>query len=79
MDLTEEPDTRTYSVVKNDEEQYSIWPVAKPRPLGWRAAGYEGSKDECLAYIREVWTDITPKSVRISMATPPVTREDGDS
>lgn len=53
-----------YSVVINHEEQYSIWPVSKPIPLGWEAAGFEGDKDACLGYIQQVWTDIRPKSVR---------------
>jgi MbtH protein len=54
----------TYTVVVNQEEQYSIWPSYKEIPVGWRAAGKEGTKDECLAYIAEVWTDMRPLSLR---------------
>ena len=35
----ETEDTRTYRVVVNHEEQYSIWLADKPMPLGWRDAG----------------------------------------
>lgn len=57
-----------YLVVVNDEEQYSIWPESKPLPLGWRADGMKGTRDECLAYIKQVWTDMRPKSLRERMA-----------
>ncbi|MEV0232186.1 MbtH family NRPS accessory protein [Nonomuraea sp. NPDC050786] len=57
-------DTRTFHVVLNDEEQYSIWPAGRAVPAGWRASGPRGSKAECLAYIDEVWTDLRPLSLR---------------
>ncbi|GLZ31994.1 hypothetical protein Lesp02_41820 [Lentzea sp. NBRC 105346] len=53
-----------YRVVVNDEEQYSIWPDHKENPPGWHDAGKTASKQECLAYIEEVWTDMRPRSVR---------------
>ncbi|WP_433259998.1 MbtH family protein [Actinosynnema sp. CS-041913] len=55
-------------VVLNDEEQYSIWPAADEPPAGWRADGFVGTKEECLAHITEVWTDIRPLSVRRALA-----------
>lgn len=54
----------TFKVVLNHEEQYSIWPSHRDNPLGWADAGKVGTKDECLQYIGEVWTDMTPKSLR---------------
>jgi MbtH protein len=57
-----------YQVVVNDEEQYSIWFTDRELPAGWHAVGVSGSKDQCLAHIREVWTDITPLSVRRRLA-----------
>jgi len=63
----EEGDTRTYKVVVNHEEQYSIWDVERENPLGWRDAGKEGTKEECLSYINEVWTDMRPLSLRRKM------------
>lgn len=56
-----------YSVVFNQEEQYSIWPEGKQMPVGWRQAGKSGTKEECLAFINEVWTDMRPLSLRKAM------------
>lgn len=67
MDREEHEDRTIYTVVVNHEEQYSIWPVDKELPLGWKAVGRRGLKDECLAYIKEVWTDIRPLSLREKM------------
>ncbi|PCE21525.1 MbtH family protein [Burkholderia ubonensis] len=53
-----------YTVVINDEEQYSIWPTYRPVPAGWREAGKTGTEDECIAYVDEVWTDMRPLSLR---------------
>jgi len=60
-------ETANSKVVVNHEEQYSIWPVDRENPLGWRDAGKQGSKEECLAYIEEVWTDMRPLSLRKAM------------
>jgi MbtH protein len=62
-----EDDGRTYTVVINHEEQYSIWPVTKALPAGWNEVGKTGSKPACLLYIDEVWTDMRPLSLRIAM------------
>jgi MbtH protein len=64
----EKEDLRTYSVVMNHEEQYSIWPADKQLPLGWQAVGKTGLKQDCLNYIKEVWTDMRPLSLRKKMA-----------
>jgi MbtH protein len=62
----ENEDTRIYKVVVNHEEQYSIWPVDRENPLGWNDSGKSGSRQECLEYIAEVWTDMRPLSLRRS-------------
>ncbi len=62
--MTEPDDAAIYKVVVNDEEQYSIWPSGKDNALGWKDAGKSGSREECLAYIGEVWTDMRPLSLR---------------
>ena len=78
-------DTTIYRVVVNHEEQYSIWPEYKEIPLGWNDVGKAGLKPECLAYIKEVWTDMRPLSLRKQMEEaarrkaeepPPPTKED---
>ena len=68
MASDEDEDTTVYKVVLNHEEQYSIWPADRENPLGWRDEGKSGSKQECLAHIDEVWTDLRPLSLRLQMA-----------
>jgi MbtH protein len=70
MKTEEEEDTRTYKVVVNHEEQYSIWPAERENALGWKDAGKTGSKAECLAHVKEVWTDMRPLSLRRRMEEP---------
>lgn len=60
-------DTTIYKVVFNHEEQYSIWPADRKNAIGWRDAGKTGLKSECLEYIKEVWTDMRPLSLRKQM------------
>jgi MbtH protein len=67
MDKNEKEDTTIYKVVVNHEEQYSIWPAERDNPLGWREAGKRGTKAECLDYIKDVWTDMRPLSLRKQM------------
>jgi MbtH protein len=67
MSSNEREDTTIYKVVKNHEEQYSIWPADRENALGWSDAGKSGTKAECLAYIEEVWTDMRPLSLRKKM------------
>ncbi len=65
MDASEGP---TLVVVKNNEDQYSIWREGRKIPDGWEAAGPSGSKEVCLDYIEEVWTDMRPRSLRESQS-----------
>lgn len=67
MTTDEREDTTIYMVVMNHEEQYSIWPASREVPIGWTDVGKSGNKDECLAYIKEVWTDMRPLSLRKRM------------
>ena len=60
-------DDRNYKVVVNDEQQYSIWFEDRPSPPGWHDAGKTGEKRECLDYIKQVWTDMRPLSLRKHM------------
>lgn len=56
-----------YKVVVNHEEQYALWMLQKENAAGWSDAGVAGSKEECLEYIRKVWTDMRPLSLRKAM------------
>jgi len=53
-----------FLVVYNHEEQYSIWSVDRELPGGWITDGFRGSRDECLSYIENTWTDMRPLSLR---------------
>jgi len=62
-----ESEDSQYTVVKNHEEQYSIWAKEKEVPGGWATTGFSGSKEACLDHINEVWTDMRPASLRRKM------------
>lgn len=61
-----------YVVVKNIEEQYSIWPSFKEIPDGWCSCNFLGTKEECLSYVKEHWVDMRPLSLRKEMEKPSV-------
>jgi len=65
--MLEEREESVYDVVVNTEEQFSIWPQNKEIPKGWKNAGKNGTKSECLDYINQVWTDMRPLSLRNKM------------
>lgn len=65
--MQEEDPFDTYKVVINHEEQYSIWPAERDNAPGWTDVGKVGTKQECLDYIGEVWTDMRPLSLRKEM------------
>ncbi|MEV6863704.1 MbtH family NRPS accessory protein [Streptosporangium subroseum] len=54
----------SFPVVLNDEERYSPWPAGGEPPADRRPAGFEGAKEDGLAHIDRVWTDLRPLSVR---------------
>lgn len=65
--MNETDEEPMFNVVINHEEQYSIWPVDKEVPLGWKAVHTPGTKEACLHYIERVWTDMRPLSLRRQM------------
>lgn len=66
-DTDPEADDRTWRVVKNHEEQFSIWPADRELPLGWTEEGTQGPREACLDHIETIWTDMRPLSVRRAM------------
>ncbi|MEU4805366.1 MbtH family NRPS accessory protein [Actinosynnema sp. NPDC023587] len=56
----------TYHVVRNDEDQHSIWPRGRTLPEGWHEVGFSGSEEDCLAEVERRWTDLRPLSARRS-------------
>jgi len=65
--MWDDDDDREYKVIINHEEQYSIWPEDRELPLGWKATGFAGTKQQCLDHIEEIWTDMRPLSLRQKM------------
>jgi len=66
MASDENDDKTVQLVLVNEEEQYSLWPQGNPIPNGWKQVK-EGTKAECLQYVKEVWTDMRPLSLRKHM------------
>lgn len=64
MNPFDDPDG-TFLVLVNDEEQHSLWPAALEVPAGWSVAHDAGSREACLAYVEEHWTDLRPRSARL--------------
>lgn len=55
---------KLFSVLVNEEGQYSIWPQSLAVPSGWAVEGDPQLREECLRYIDRVWTDMRPASLR---------------
>ncbi len=60
-------DDARYEVLRNDEDQYSLWPAGLDIPAGWHRVGHEGTREECSTYVDQVWTDMRPRSLREQM------------
>jgi MbtH protein len=56
-----------FAVLVNDEGQHSLWPTFKSIPAGWTAVVPKGTRQECLDYIEQHWTDMRPKSLIAQM------------
>jgi MbtH protein len=52
-----------YLALINDEGQYSLWPAFADVPGGWTVAHGEDTRQACLDFIEENWTDMRPKSL----------------
>lgn len=53
----------SFFVLVNDEGQHSLWPAFAEVPGGWTRVHGEATRQECLAYVEENWTDLRPKSL----------------
>jgi MbtH protein len=51
-------------VLRNIEEQYSLWPASNDVPAGWSVVLRAASRQEALDYVQAHWTDMRPASVR---------------
>jgi MbtH protein len=62
-----EDENGTYLALINDEGQYSLWPEYIDIPAGWTSVHGPASRQSCLDYINENWTDMRPRSLIESM------------
>ena len=58
-----EDEAQTYTVLRNDEGQYSLWPVWINVPAGWQSVFSPGTRQACLEFINQTWTDLRPLSL----------------
>ncbi|WP_235926168.1 MbtH family protein [Actinokineospora pegani] len=61
-------DSGRFLVLVNDENQHSLWPSFVDVPAGWTTVHPEDSREACLAYIEQNWTDMRPASLIRAMA-----------
>ncbi len=66
--MDEKDEGMTFRVVVNHEDQYSVWSADRANAPGWRDAGKTGDNVDCLEYVKDVWTDMRPLSLRRKMA-----------
>ncbi|SAK44374.1 balhimycin biosynthetic protein MbtH [Caballeronia pedi] len=57
-------ETGEFLVLRNDEGQHSLWPSFAAVPAGWSSVYGVATRQSCIAYINENWTDIRPASLR---------------
>jgi MbtH protein len=60
--LFDAPDGKFFVLV-NHEGQHSLWPAGIAAPNGWSTVLQDSSRQDCLDYIREHWTDMRPASL----------------
>ena len=54
-----------FFVVVNAEDQHALWPATLAVvPDGWTVVHGEDTRQACLDYVNEHWTDMRPRSVR---------------
>jgi MbtH protein len=53
----------TYLALVNDEGQYSLWPAFVEVPAGWTIVHPQDTRQACLDYIEQHWTDMRPRSL----------------
>ncbi|MGX2993448.1 MbtH family protein [Streptomyces sp. JNUCC 64] len=59
-----------FRVLRNDEDQHSLWPESAPVPAGWRVTHGPDGRAACLAHVEENWTDLRPASLRRALDHP---------
>lgn len=58
-----EDEEGVYLVLANAENQHSLWPAVTAVPAGWTVVHGEDTRQACLEYVSENWTDMRPASL----------------
>lgn len=53
----------TFLVLRNTEDQRSLWPGFAPVPDGWTVEHGPDSRQACLDHVEEHWQDMRPRSL----------------
>lgn len=53
----------TFSALRNDEQQYSLWPAFAPVPAGWDIVHGPGPRANIITFIEHNWLDMRPASL----------------
>jgi MbtH protein len=56
-----------FLVLRNDEDQFSLWPEYAEVPAGWTTVHGPDDRQACLEYIERNWTDMRPRSLAQEM------------
>jgi MbtH protein len=57
-----------FLVLTNEEGQHSLWPSFVAVPEGWTRVFGEETRQACLDYVEQHWTDLRPLSLVARMA-----------
>jgi MbtH protein len=57
-----------FLVLANGEGQHSLWPQPIAVPKGWHVVHQTDTRENCLSYIKEHWTDMRPESLKKATA-----------
>lgn len=58
----------TFLVLRNDEDQRSLWPAFARVPDGWSVEHGPDTKQACQDYVNENWVDMRPRSLVEAMS-----------
>lgn len=64
--IFDDKDSR-FLVLTNHENQYSLWPESIDVPSGWEQVYGPETRESCLSYVDEHWTDMRPRSLADAM------------
>jgi MbtH protein len=70
MDNPFDDDSAEFLVLANDENQHSLWPLFAEVPPGWEIRHQRDSRQACIDYIDEHWTDMRSTNLARAMDAP---------